>query len=1612
MREEEEGKSRCKGNNAGALETRENVAMDEMTWGDIMETIAEEEQWKDVDSKAERAAQRPVEWSVVNLCAGYLYLPVKMSGLLVNSLVDSGSMYTILSTSLSSRLGDAVVLEPTQVKLKSAGGSSIKVEGETLLRLELGDGDVVVGVRVIVANIVEQLILGSDFLTQHKATLDFEGLTLSLKQHELPLVRARREKMRGLGTVCVTRSKEAESRGIIQCKVEGEIMLPGTFWYKPVGLVDGGKGPFLVNLCQREVEIETESGLKDVAVQFKEGDILGEIEEVDEEYWKEKEETWEWPETMRVREIMKQLKISENPLLDERNRAECEELVREYHDVFSLSERELGLTDLYVHKIKIKDEGVVINKNRPIPMHTFDAAKKLITDLIELGVLEPSNSVHRSPLVLVGKKTGGKRLCIDYRMLNEITEDNMHPMPTVWETRNVWAGCRWWSTLDLSSAYFQIPLHEDSRDITTIWVNGLGSWRFTRVPMGGKTSGAALQGLADRLFRKLKQSVCSNYLDDIVSGSVTFKEMVENLRLIFQQLRVGKLKIKAKKCEVFKDSVIYLGCKLDKNGLSANMAKVQGLLEMGPPANKKELQRFLGLANYFGEFVPAFSEKAKGITSLLQGEGRDIVFGEEAEESFKAIKKALMEPPCLAWADPNKEFHLFTDASEYCLGYCLMQEGEKGKMQPVFFGSRSLSASQLAWPSFVKEFYAVYMAVKRLRFYLYGKKFTLYTDCKGVASKKTFKKCTSNAVLRWCIELSEYEFEIKHVAGKENVVADCLSRALPSKEGDGLPAQSRELYDYFKENIRRLHGGDTELVGAISSELGVEKECEEGQEKNSDDEWERVVNNPLTVGKVEDKAFLKAVEKDPDFKTVRKWVSEGKGVEDPMKLEIGLRRYHNKLSRLIVNEQGLLCVKWFNKRVKLARRLVCVPESKVDEVITVCHELGGGHLGEEKTVERILRQFYFPDLRGRVRMFCKTCSQCYKTNLYYGKQEKTKLKPVVYKYPGLCVAMDVVMVAKPGRGESKVLTITDKFTKWVGFFPIKNEQATTLARVFLNKWVCYWSVPEILITDNGASFKASAVMNQLYKLLAIEKRYTTAYHPEGNGECERKNKVLLHLLQKLVDEFPGKWKEKLPLLQLAVNSSVSKSTGYSAFKLMTGREMRGLENIVFDVRNTKFYQSEHHLVDETYREMKKVFKIAADNLDRAHVLQKRTYDKNKEHIVLEPGDRVVLFRPKDTGDRYHKLRTHWRGPYIIKKVFDEHNCVIEEEKGEKRMVVHRNHLRKIPKGIRGGLASGREEIDAAVLREREENEWESGDSSNEEESGLEGSNEYVEVPRQLKEKDSGMGDFRDKVLYNDEFRESEIAQTEDVEFWEREIGRHRPEKERAESDIIGTPKPILRDASLTTPTCERYVSFGDGRRTGTSHEEGRERDVTGGLRGPPVVEGLPRPILFKRPRYTEFKGRDREESEMSGSNILEENVSLESRQGERELSGWDSPATEPSWGEGPGTPMKSGRFMSPVAASTPSVEARLRALEEQIDRSLERIDRREREEDRINTRLLRGRERIAGGRQREEKEVRGGDVEIGDRVRDEEERETGVRRSGRNKGKTVDYKKEKNPTGY
>ena len=303
------------------------------------------------------------------------------------------------------------------------------------------------------------------------------------------------------------------------------------------------------------------------------------------------------------------------------------------------------------------------------------------------------------------------------------------------------------------------------------------------------------------------------------------------------------------------------------------------------------------------------------------------------------------------------------------------------------------------------------------------------------------------------------------------------------------------------------------------------------------------------------------------------------------------------------------------------------------------------------------------------------------------------------------------------------------------FYPegasIANEKAKTIAEAILRRWVSQWGPMQILVTDNAKQLKVSEVMTSLHEILGIDHRTCTAYHPEGNAPAERANRILLEILTKVASEKPSSWKKLLPVVEWALNSSVQKSTGYSAHHLMTGREASGIENIAFDLRTTKFYQSEKHLVAGTYKELRLIFSIAAENKRLNHEIQKKVYDKNRKCVEIQVGNRVLLYRPKEYSNKYYKLSHNFKGPFLVTKSFSSgHNFEILHEATGKLQIVHRNHLRLLPPDIRGYLSSGNKEPPPT---EDEEESASSSDEETDEENSDSDEDQYFNVRTRLQE---------------------------------------------------------------------------------------------------------------------------------------------------------------------------------------------------------------------------------------------------------------------------------------
>jgi hypothetical protein len=357
--------------------------------------------------------------------------------------------------------------------------------------------------------------------------------------------------------------------------------------------------------------------------------------------------------------------------------------------------------------------------------------------MLERRVIRPSVSPWASPVVLVKKKNGTYRFCVDYRKLNAITKRDTYPLPRIDELLDKLAKATYFSTMDLASGYWQIAVEEASKEKTAFVTDG-GHFEFNVLPFGLSNSPSTFMRCMN--YALMDQTHAMAYLDDILVFSTTFSEHVKDLEMVFQRLTHLNLMLKLEKCCFFKRSVHYLGHVVSGDGIAPDEGLIEKIQQYPIPKNVKEVQSFLGLASYYRKFIRNFAKKAQPLFVLLK-KSQPFNWTEEQQDSLALLKQCLVQPPILAHPDFTKSFELFTDASGYAIGAILGQDG-----RVIAYSSRSLKPGEKNYSTIEKEALAIVAAVKQFKHYLYGHHIKLYSDHKPLTYLFRMKDQSSRVV--------------------------------------------------------------------------------------------------------------------------------------------------------------------------------------------------------------------------------------------------------------------------------------------------------------------------------------------------------------------------------------------------------------------------------------------------------------------------------------------------------------------------------------------------------------------------------------------------------------------------------------------------------------------------------------------------------------------------------------------------------------------------------------------------------------------------------------------------------------------------------------------------
>lgn len=471
-------------------------------------------------------------------------------------------------------------------------------------------------------------------------------------------------------------------------------------------------------------------------------------------------------------EYLHELYCHSTVMLNDEQKLKLGNLLLKYRQAFAETKTDLGKCSVLKHRIDTAEAAPVRQPMRRTPQGFEGEEEKYLNEQLAAGVIKPSCSAWSSPIVMVRKKTGDVRVCIDYRKLNERTIKDAYPLPRIDMCLDCLSSAKLYSTIDLQSAYMQLELAKEDRH-KTAFITKYGLFEYSVMPFGLCNAPSTFQRCMELVFRGLQWDILLVYLDDIIVLSSNFDEHIERLEEVFKRLSEAGLKMKPSKCQLFKSEVLFLGHVVSQDGICPNPKTIESVMSWKEPCSVKEIQSFLGLCSYYRQYIANFSHIAAPMTKLTRKNVK-FIWDASCQNAFELLKEKLCTSPILAYPKPGLKYLLDTDASDLGIGAVLSQV-QDGKERVIAYASKRLTLQQEKYSVTRRELLAVVTFINHFRHYLLGQKFLLRTDHGSLRWLFDFKD-PRGQVARWLEVLAQYDFDIEHRPGTRHQNADGLSR--------------------------------------------------------------------------------------------------------------------------------------------------------------------------------------------------------------------------------------------------------------------------------------------------------------------------------------------------------------------------------------------------------------------------------------------------------------------------------------------------------------------------------------------------------------------------------------------------------------------------------------------------------------------------------------------------------------------------------------------------------------------------------------------------------------------------------------------------------------------
>ena len=907
------------------------------------------------------------------------------------------------------------------------------------------------------------------------------------------------------------------------------------------------------------------------------------------------------------------------------------------------------------HAINIKDgkeapHGPLYN----LSQRELGVLREYLQKEVERGRVVRSTSPAGAPIIFVPKKDGTLRLCVDYRALNSVTVKDRCPLPLINETLDRLQGAQFFTTLDLKDAYHRIRIRAGD-EWKTAFRTRYGHFEYNVMPFGLTNAPATFQAYINRALSDMLDDLCVVYLDDILiyTHSDNIEEHWAAVKKVLERLRRAELFCNLKKCTFASPEVAYLGFRVTREGVVADPDKVATIREWPAPKNLKELQTFLGFANFYRRFVENYSKVIQPLTALLK-KNAEYRWGSEAEKVFQNLKDRFTSTPTLRHFDPKKQLKLETDASDFGMSGILSQCFEEGQWHPIAFWSRKMQDAERNWATYDQELGAIVECFKHWRHYFDGAQDTVqvFTDHNNLKGIQTVRLLNARQA-RWAVFLGSFDFEIHHRPGKTNpadgpsrrpdyfTTNEAVNSLLPTlqhklklAEGSGL---AQAAVGFARVGETSGAGGTTPGIDPARTNTNAETNCDAAPVAGATVCTQCV---PRSVAKVMLSETAPTDAGSPFISLISELQRRDTFVAE-MKEPNENKKARSQGQSWQFDVDGLLR---FKGRIWVPDE----PAVRV-EVISAHHDSKlAGHFGVDRTFELVKRSVCWPGLRQDIEQYVKNCPVCQRTKaprqLPAGQLSSLPIPEDIWEE----IALDFIVKLPPtklkGVVYDSILVVVDRLSKMALYIPAcESWKAPDFATAFFENVVAIWGLPKGIVSDRGAMF-TSAFWTELCFQCQMKRRMSTAYHPQTDGQTERQNQTLEAYLRAFCDTQED-WGSLLPYAQFAYNNTVHKSTGKTPSFVVTGKHPRWN-----DMHEAVHHEGEAGAGVERLQALEAARSAAKDHLRRAQEYQQRSYDRKHTPREFKMGD-LVLLNTKNLKLREpcRKLSALFIGPFRVEE---------------------------------------------------------------------------------------------------------------------------------------------------------------------------------------------------------------------------------------------------------------------------------------------------------------------------------------------------------------------------